>query len=93
VPSIGTRVLALALFLPGTRHLILWKFKSILAKKMSQGASGFTFQFGNFGSFGGAARERDVTSSSSDVLDVTPIEVTHSSITSSPSKPQASDSN
>ncbi|KYG66323.1 hypothetical protein AZI86_04510 [Bdellovibrio bacteriovorus] len=93
VPSFFARVLAVILFLPGLRHLAIWKFKSFLAKKMAQGSGGFQFggPFGFGGGTGGfrtyqyrtrnhgfdepSAGEREVREAN--VLDVTPIKVTH----------------
>lgn len=111
LPFVGTRVLGTLLVLPGTRHLLLWKFQKGLAQRMAEqmakGAAGGGFQFASFrfgagpgSSMGGMAgefrtargtfSERDVTPNATDVLDVKPIEVTHSSISS---KNPHSDSN
>lgn len=98
VPSFFARVLAVILFLPGLRHLAIWKFKSYLAKQMAKGSAGF--QFGGPFGFGGSSQggfryyqyrsdgtgfrrtdnsapsaERDVYEGN--VLDVTPLKVTH----------------
>lgn len=43
IPSFSSRVLGLILFLPGLRHLAVWKFKAFVAKKIAKGASGFSF--------------------------------------------------
>jgi UPF0716 protein FxsA len=79
------------LFLPGTRHLLVWRFKIFMAKKFAEG-SAKSFNFGSFGNFGNAGfryyeyrsagvgfeeqpPEREVKSA--DVLDVQPIRITH----------------
>ncbi|MNJ91371.1 phage T7 F exclusion suppressor FxsA [compost metagenome] len=48
VPSFFTRVFAVLLFLPGTRHLLVWRFKLLAAKKIAEG-SAKAFNFGGFG--------------------------------------------
>ena len=74
LPGIISDVVGLLLVLPGTRHLMLLLFKSTLLRQMSKGriqvfSSGMNFG----GSFGGEVRvERDA-----EVIDVTPIEITH----------------
>lgn len=107
IPSFFARVLAVILFLPGLRHLAIWKFKSYLAKQMAKG--GGSFQFGGPFGFGGGAntggfryyqyrndgtgfrrtdgpapsQERDVYEAN--VLDVTPLKVTHEEKKNDPS--------
>ncbi|KHD88691.1 MAG: hypothetical protein OM95_07775 [Bdellovibrio sp. ArHS] len=56
VPSFFTRVLGLILFLPGLRHLAVWRFKLYMAKQVAKGVNGFAggfargpFGFGNAG--------------------------------------------
>lgn len=50
VPSFFTRVFAILLFLPGTRHFLVWRFKLMAAKKIAQGsANAFNFGGGPFG--------------------------------------------
>lgn len=95
VPSFFLRVLGVLLLLPGSRHILVWKFKEKIAQRFAGGAAGGAFNFGNFhfraggfpgagfpgeGSFGGAQQpeERDVSASNA-VLDVKPLEVTHTS--------------
>lgn len=93
VPSFFTRVFGLILFLPGLRHLAVGLFKNKMAKKMASGASGFSFGGGSFGFGTGSSgfryyefrnnntgneessEEREV--SEANVLDVTPLAVTH----------------
>ncbi len=68
VPSVFTRVFGLILFLPGLRHIVLWRFKLNMAKKMASGGAR-VFNFGNsgfgassgfgFGKFSGAPFEPD----------------------------------
>lgn len=87
-PFIVPRVLAVTLILPGTRHLILWKFRDFVARKIQQGfqnpqGGGFRFYYKGFGNQGAqtysSAEEfqRDVTPkslpASEEVIDVTPI--------------------
>lgn len=57
IPSFFSRVAALVLLVPGLRHLALWKFKTTMRKKMTQGSSrgfGFGRSFG-FGTGMGAS--------------------------------------
>ena len=104
IPSFFSRIFAVILFLPGLRHFALWRFKSYMARKISEGAgNAFSFEAGGPFSFGGGASgfryynfrqqqghyqdasgqneevemnaEREV--SEADILDVTPMEVTH----------------
>lgn len=93
IPSFFARVLGLILFLPGLRHFMVWRFKLHMAKKMAKGMSGFTFASGPFGFGAGtsgfkyyqynsgqsqgqeSSGEREV--SERNVLDVTPLAVTH----------------
>lgn len=88
VPSFFTRIFGLILFLPGSRHFLVWRFKLKAAEKMAKGSARI-FNFGNFGGggfryyqhhadnpgFDGAPEERDVTGN--EVLDVNPLEITH----------------
>lgn len=103
VPSFTTRIFALALFLPGLRHLMVWRFKKFAEKKMANGSSTF-FQFGK-GPLGGftfyrydmrtgrsASDVRDVTPEGAPILDVTPIKVTHGETLDSDSAPGRKDS-
>ncbi|QLY25137.1 FxsA family protein [Bdellovibrio sp. KM01] len=60
VPSAFTRIAGVFLLLPGFRHLIVWRFKLYMAKKMASGSArvfnfggGGPFGFGGFGSMGG----------------------------------------
>ncbi|WP_374029302.1 FxsA family protein [Bdellovibrio bacteriovorus] len=101
VPSFFTRALGLILFLPGLRHLAIWRFKLYMAKQVAKGSANFAFGNGPFGfgrgNMGGgsgfryyefrndgtgfrdmsseAREEREVRSA--DVLDVTPLKITH----------------
>lgn len=50
IPSFFTRLFALVLFLPGLRHLAVWRFKIFMAQKLAQGAG--SFNFGAGGPFG-----------------------------------------
>lgn len=101
IPFVMTRVVGLLFILPGFRHLILYRFQKIAAEKLAQGAAS-AFQFNMFGTnagpsgmggfkfyrydMGGVKKsERDVTPEQ-DVLDVKPIEVTHSSTSDSDSE-------
>lgn len=89
VPSFLTRVLGLILLLPGLRHLVIWKFKRYFTEKLSKasgfgfsrgaGSSGFRYyEFrGHGGGFGESPNEREVREAN--VLDVTPLSVTHES--------------
>lgn len=43
VPSFFARALAIVLFLPGLRHLVVWRFKLFMAQKLMRGASAFNF--------------------------------------------------
>lgn len=50
VPSFFTRVVGLVLFLPGLRHLAVWRFKIFMAQKIAKGgATGFSFGGNGFG--------------------------------------------
>lgn len=74
IPSFFSRVFGIILLLPGLRHLAVWRFKKYLAKKIASGVKGF--QFGNGGAgFKDVYREREVQEAN--VLDVTPLEITH----------------
>jgi UPF0716 protein FxsA len=59
VPSAFTRVAGIFLILPGFRHLIVWRFKLYMAKKMASGSARVfnfganPFGFGGFGNMGG----------------------------------------
>lgn len=88
VPSFFTRVIGVVLFLPGLRHLAVWRFKHFVAKKAAKGMNGFSFGQGPFGfryySYTGGMnnrgpmddmQERDVREAN--VLDVTPLKITH----------------
>lgn len=96
IPSFFARVIALVLFLPGLRHLAVWRFKLYMAKQIAKGASSFNFSGGPFGFGGGTSgfkyyssrggfgqqngfgeknEEREVREA--EVLDVTPLEITH----------------
>lgn len=102
IPSFFARVVAVVLFLPGLRHLAVWRFKVYMAKKMSQGSArvfnfgGGPFGFGagmggmgngqanngfryyDFRNQGGGFEEvREEREIQADVLDVTPLEITH----------------
>lgn len=92
IPSFISRVFGLILFFPGLRHFAVWWFKKSMAKKIAKGTTtGFSFSGGPFG-FGGSgfkyyefrndqsgfdyqSQEREV--SETNVLDVTPLKVTH----------------
>lgn len=52
IPSFFTRLIAVILLLPGLRHLVIWRFKLLMAKKVAQGsAKAFGgFSFGKAGS-------------------------------------------
>jgi UPF0716 family protein affecting phage T7 exclusion len=81
VPLFSTRVLAVFLLLPGLRHLSLIFFKNFIFKRMSKvpfsfvrfGGNGSGFQRGPFGEE--PRHERDA-----EVVNVTPIEITHTKI-------------
>lgn len=88
IPSFFLRIIGLALFLPGIRHFIIWKYKKQIFEKMSQQSSGFSFGGIHFRSGGPmgpnqggytdisfGATEREVYSDA--VLDVQPLEITH----------------
>lgn len=75
IPSFFARVLALILFLPGLRHLALWRFKLFMAKKLAQGATHFNFGSTGFRYYEYGHEERDVQEAN--VVDVTPLEITH----------------
>lgn len=93
IPSFFTRVLGLILFLPGLRHFAVWRFKTHMAKKVANGATGFSFGSGPFGFGGGSTgfkyyeyrnNNTDFEKSAherevgeTNVLDVTPLAVTH----------------
>ncbi|MGZ3768200.1 MAG: FxsA family protein [Bdellovibrio sp.] len=92
IPSFFSRVLGLILLLPGLRHLIVWRFKTHMAKKMASGANVFTFKTGPFGFGGGSSgfryyeynnnnkdqsENQEREVSERNVLDVTPLAVTH----------------
>lgn len=94
IPSFFTRIFGLILFLPGLRHLAVWRFKIFLAKQMARGAAKFKFAGGGpfgFGAGSAGFRYYDFRSDSSgfeevnqerevreaNVLDVTPLEITH----------------
>lgn len=57
VPSFFTRLVAVILLLPGLRHLVIWRFKALMAKKVAQGSakafSGFGFGRGGANSSSG----------------------------------------
>ncbi len=64
VPSAFTRIAGVFLLLPGFRHLIVWRFKLYMAKKMASGSArvfnfggGGPFGFGGFGGMGGGRYE------------------------------------
>lgn len=106
VPSFFTRVIALILLLPGLRHLVVWRFKLYMAKKVAQGsAQAFNFGAGPFG-FGagmgkggssgfryyefrnqgnGFEEVREEREIDAEVLDVTPLEISHKSSDDKPS--------
>jgi UPF0716 protein FxsA len=86
VPSFFLRLLGICLLLPGLRHLLLWKFKGQIARKLSQGGASFSFNGFRFGGgFAGPSpfgdtpenfpTEREVQSA--DVLDVQPLKISH----------------
>lgn len=59
IPSFFARVLAVILFLPGLRHLAVWRFKVYMAKQVAKGAANFKFggPFGfGAGNMGGGFR-------------------------------------
>lgn len=87
IPSFSSRVLAVILIIPGLRHLAIFIFKTYLFQRLTKNA---TFvRFGGFGAGPGSARgmggpfpfepsphhERDA-----EVVNVTPIEITHTKI-------------
>lgn len=87
IPSFFLRILGVLLFLPGTRHFLIWKLKGRILQSMKAGASGMNFggfsfraggPFGGGSSFGSQPDERDVSSFHA-VLDVKPLEVKHTS--------------
>lgn len=43
IPSFFTRVFGLILFLPGLRHLAIWRFKLYMAKQIAKGSARFNF--------------------------------------------------
>lgn len=49
IPSFFARVLAVILFLPGLRHLAVWRFKIFMAKQIAKGTANFNFGAGPFG--------------------------------------------
>ncbi|WP_295904602.1 FxsA family protein [uncultured Bdellovibrio sp.] len=51
IPSFFARVLALILFLPGLRHIAVWRFKAYMAKQIAKGSANFNFG-GSGGPFG-----------------------------------------
>lgn len=86
-PFVAPRFLAMALILPGTRHLILWKFRDFVARKIQQGfqnpqGGGFRFYYKGWGSQGTPSSnafeefQRDVSPkslpASEEIIDVTP---------------------
>lgn len=86
IPSFFSRFLGVVLFLPGLRHLAVWHFKKYLAKKIASGVRGFQFGTGGAGfkyyefrnegqGFKDVHQEREVHEAN--VLDVTPLEITH----------------
>lgn len=93
IPSFFARVLALVLFLPGLRHIAVWRFKAYMAKQIAKGSASFNFSGGPFGFGGstGASGFRYYSTGAQDfrrasderevheahVLDVTPLEITH----------------
>lgn len=93
IPSFFTRIFGLILFLPGLRHLAVWRFKNHMAKKMANGASGFSFGSGPFGFGAGSSGFKyyeykngnadyeqpndEREVSETNVLDITPLAVTH----------------
>lgn len=88
VPTFTTRLLGICLILPGLRHLLVWRFKIFATQKMAQGSAQFFsfgagagaggFKFYNYQAQGGSGGvEKDVTPASQDILDVTPLKVTH----------------
>lgn len=102
IPSFFARVVAIVLFIPGLRHLAVWRFKAYMAKKMTQGSArvfnfgggpfGFGagmggmgnananggFQYYEFRNQGGGFEEvREEREIQAEVLDVTPLEITH----------------
>ncbi|MEN0058396.1 MAG: FxsA family protein, partial [Bdellovibrio sp.] len=81
VPSFATRVLGLVLFLPGLRHIAVWRFKIFMAQQAAKGAANWQgFRFYRYGpqgmeDFSETRAEREVHPT--EVLDVTPLEITH----------------
>lgn len=89
VPSFFARLAAVVLFLPGLRHIFIAWFKIFMAKQIAKGSANFSFGGGPFGGAGfryyqyrnggpgfeEAGPEREV--SEANVLDVTPLKVTH----------------
>lgn len=93
IPSFFSRVLAVLLLLPGTRHFLVWRFKKSMSQNIMNGSSRI-FQFGGFGGgfstgpgggfeftagFGdhGPRPAGEREVSEANVLDVKPLQVTH----------------
>lgn len=92
VPLVSTRIIGLILLLPGPRHLVVWRFKAFMARRVRDGIRGFNmgrggFRFYSYRSdgqdFSSYQEERDVTTNSN-ILDVTPLKVTHEKKTGKP---------
>jgi UPF0716 family protein affecting phage T7 exclusion len=83
IPGLVSDVLGLICIMPGTRHLIVLYVKFMFAKGLFKASRGFSFvfngkKFEGFQNAGpdfraGSTHERDAT-----VIDVTPIEISHS---------------
>lgn len=98
IPSFSSRVLAVFLIIPGLRHLAIFIFKTYLFQRLAKSR----FSFVKFGGGGGGfqrggpfpfepqpPQERDV-----EVVNVTPIEITHTKISEeTPKKKEDSSEN
>jgi UPF0716 protein FxsA len=90
VPSFFSRVFALALFLPGSRHWIVAQLRKFLGQRIGKGFANFSFGGGGPG-FGSGFRYYDFRTgrpegfstssersvSEANILDVKPIEIVH----------------
>lgn len=90
VPTMTTRLLAVALILPGFRHLLIWRFQAFVAQKIATGSTqAFSFMKGGVGGFkfyhfrsGDGVSEnresgmRNVTPHQ-DILDVSAVRISH----------------
>lgn len=103
-PSLLSRIFAVLLIMPGLRHIMVWRFKLMAAKKIASGsAQAFSFMQGKAGGFRfyqyqqaknpfeqGPTGMRDVTPHSPDVLDVQAIQITHEELPEKEEKPGSS---